>query len=82
MTSTLLKKCPSCSRMGLRRLIGAGAGIIFKGSGFYETDYRRSSKKTETSQVNGSDSSTKSPAAKSKEDTTKTKTESTSNTKE
>jgi putative FmdB family regulatory protein len=35
-----LKKCPQCNKMQLRRLIGAGAGIIFKGSGFYETDYR------------------------------------------
>lgn len=37
------KECPSCHNMSLRRLIGTGAGIIFKGSGFYETDYKRSS---------------------------------------
>ena len=36
-----LKKCPACGRLKLRRLLGAGAGIIFKGSGFYQTDYRR-----------------------------------------
>jgi len=35
-----LKKCPACGKMKLRRLIGAGAGFIFKGSGFYATDYR------------------------------------------
>lgn len=35
------RKCPSCGRMRLRRLIGAGCGVIFKGSGFYETDYKR-----------------------------------------
>jgi len=35
------RKCPKCGRQKLQRLIGAGAGIIFKGSGFYETDYRR-----------------------------------------
>ncbi len=35
------KKCPSCGRMTLVRLIGTGSGIIFKGSGFYETDYKR-----------------------------------------
>jgi len=40
-----LRKCNECGRMGLRRLIGAGAGIIFKGSGFYETDYRSKSYK-------------------------------------
>jgi putative FmdB family regulatory protein len=37
-----LKKCPKCGKSKLRRLIGAGSGIIFKGSGFYETDYKRS----------------------------------------
>ena len=37
-----LKKCPACSKMGLQRLIGSGSGIIFKGSGFYATDYRSS----------------------------------------
>ncbi len=40
MSATPLKKCPQCTKMKLRRLIGTGAGIIFKGSGFYETDYR------------------------------------------
>ena len=35
-----LRKCPSCGKMQLQRLIGTGAGIIFKGNGFYETDYR------------------------------------------
>jgi len=37
-----LKVCPECGEPKLRRLIGTGAGIIFKGSGFYETDYKRS----------------------------------------
>lgn len=36
-----LTKCPKCDK-GLRRLIGNGSGIIFKGSGFYSTDYRKS----------------------------------------
>ena len=35
-----LKKCPSCGKPKLRRLFGAGAAILFKGSGFYQTDYR------------------------------------------
>ena len=35
-----LKTCPECKEDKLRRLFGAGAGIIFKGSGFYATDYR------------------------------------------
>ncbi len=36
-----LKKCPQCKKMKLQKLISSGAGIIFKGSGFYETDYKR-----------------------------------------
>ena len=40
ITADALCKCPDCGRMELKRLIGTGAGIIFKGSGFYETDYR------------------------------------------
>jgi putative FmdB family regulatory protein len=39
------RKCPECGKMKLQRLIGAGAGIIFKGSGFYQTDYRSESYK-------------------------------------
>ncbi len=38
-----LKKCPECHRKKLRRLIGPGGGFIFKGTGFYSTDYRSSS---------------------------------------
>jgi len=40
-----LKKCPKCGKSKLRRLIGTGAAIIFKGSGFYQTDYRSESYK-------------------------------------
>ncbi len=40
MTANALRKCPECGKMELKRLIGTGAGVIFKGSGFYETDYR------------------------------------------
>jgi putative FmdB family regulatory protein len=39
------RKCPECGRLTLRRLIGPGAAIIFKGSGFYKTDYRSGSYK-------------------------------------
>ncbi len=41
-----LKKCPACKKPKLRRLIGTGAAIIFKGSGFYQTDYRSESYKS------------------------------------
>ena len=40
MLDKKLKKCPECGKNTLLRLIGAGSGIIFKGTGFYETDYK------------------------------------------
>ncbi len=39
------RKCPKCGKSKLRRLIGMGAGVLFKGAGFYETDYRSESYK-------------------------------------
>ena len=45
MTESPKRKCPRCGRLKLRRIIGAGAGILFKGSGFYQTDYRSESYK-------------------------------------
>jgi putative FmdB family regulatory protein len=39
------RKCPECGKLKLRRLFGAGAAIVFKGSGFYQTDYRSDSYK-------------------------------------
>ena len=42
MSDAPLKKCPKCGKLRLKRLISAGAGVIFKGSGFYTTDYRSS----------------------------------------
>lgn len=46
ITSSPSRKCPECGKHGLKRLIGKGAGIIFKGSGFYETDYRSENYRT------------------------------------
>jgi putative FmdB family regulatory protein len=40
ITQKPVRRCPSCGRNTVQRLIGTGAGIIFKGSGFYQTDYR------------------------------------------
>ena len=40
ITAPVKRKCPECKRLKLRRLFGAGAAVMFKGSGFYETDYR------------------------------------------
>jgi putative FmdB family regulatory protein len=38
-----IRKCPQCGKNAVKRLLGTGAGIIFKGSGFYTTDYRSES---------------------------------------
>lgn len=45
ITAKPLRKCPECGKLKAKRVIGAGGGIIFKGSGFYQTDYRSSSYK-------------------------------------
>jgi putative FmdB family regulatory protein len=45
ITEGVKKKCPECKKLKLRRLFGTGAAVVFKGSGFYETDYRSESYK-------------------------------------
>jgi putative FmdB family regulatory protein len=45
ISSGPLKKCPQCGKLKLKRLLGTGVGVIFKGSGFYQTDYRSDSYK-------------------------------------
>ena len=68
------KKCPKCKKLKLRRLIGTGAAVMFKGSGFYQTDYRSDSyKKSAAADKTPSDSSsgsnsTSSDTAASKSD--------------
>jgi len=42
MSATPRVKCSSCGSGRMKKQIGTGAGIIFKGSGFYETDYKKS----------------------------------------
>ena len=54
------KKCPECAKPKLRRLIGPGAAIVFKGSGFYQTDYRSESYKKAAKADKPSDGATKS----------------------
>jgi putative FmdB family regulatory protein len=53
ITEDAKKKCPECGRQKLRRLIGPGAAIMFKGSGFYKTDYRSESYKKGAAADNG-----------------------------
>ena len=63
MSAKPLKKCPECGKMQLRRLIGAGAGVIFKGSGFYETDYRSDSYSKDQKAAKSAKSAAKKEAA-------------------
>ncbi len=78
------KKCPSCKKLKLRRLIGTGAAVVFKGSGFYQTDYRSDSyKKSAAADSKSSDGgSSNSTAAESKSDSkSESKSESKSDSK-
>ena len=43
MKDAVLTKCPACRKAGLKRKVGGGAGLIFKGTGFYITDYKKKS---------------------------------------
>jgi putative FmdB family regulatory protein len=45
ITDRVRRKCPACGALKLKRLIGPGGAVIFKGSGFYQTDYRSDSYK-------------------------------------
>ena len=72
ITAPPTKKCPECGKSKAERVIGPGAGFLFKGSGFYITDYRSDSykkaadaDKTTTGGGNGSEGGAKSESAKS-----------------
>lgn len=64
--------CPSCDTSKLRRKIGAGAAILFKGPGFYQTDYRSESYKAAAKADKPSDSSS---SSSSKSDSSSSKSE-------
>jgi putative FmdB family regulatory protein len=50
MNDDPLTQCPTCEESSLKRKIGTGAGIIFKGTGFYETDYKKPKKDSSASE--------------------------------
>jgi putative FmdB family regulatory protein len=84
MTESLKRKCPECGRLKLQRLIGTGGGIIFKGGGFYETDYRSDSykkaaeaekKAVDSPAANGEKPKTAAPASDGEKKTKKPKAE-------
>ncbi len=65
MKDAPLKQCPSCKKAGLKRKVGGGAGLIFKGSGFYITDYKKKSGTPDPKPASKSpDSKSAAPAAK------------------
>lgn len=74
ITAKPKRKCPECGKLKAKRMIGPGAGVIFKGSGFYQTDYRSSSykkgaeaaKSAKEAASTSSDSSSKSDSSSSK----------------
>jgi len=67
MSAPHLKKCPKCGKLKLERLIGTGAALMFKGSGFYITDYRSDSykKAAEADKSSGKPDTGKSETGKS-----------------
>ena len=65
------RKCPECKKLKLRRLFGTGAAILFKGSGFYETDYRSDSYKSDAKKANSAEKKSKSDASSSKKSSKK-----------
>ena len=62
MVEPKLKKCPQCGKQKLVRLIGSGSGMIFKGSGFYETDYKKKTPSSDTKADKPADKSAPVPA--------------------
>ena len=76
ITARPRRKCQRCGKNTLERRIGTGAGILFKGSGFYQTDYRSASYNAGQKAESGGSDSTK-PAASPGSDGAKPKPEST-----
>jgi len=62
-----LRKCPVCKKTRLKRLIGSGSGIIFKGTGFYQTDYRSESYKKQAEKSKKAATGKKDPETKPKD---------------
>jgi putative FmdB family regulatory protein len=79
-----IRKCPKCDKQSVQRLIGAGAGIIFKGSGFYETDYRSEGykKAAESEKKDSTSKDTKKDKTESKAKDTKSAEKSESKTRD
>jgi putative FmdB family regulatory protein len=78
ITAKPVKKCPECGKQSARRVIGPGAAILFKGSGFYLTDYRSDSyKKAAEADKKSSDTSGKESSSAKSDGAAKSETKST-----
>jgi len=74
-----VRKCPECGKLKVKRQIGIGAGVIFKGSGFYQTDYRSESYKKAAEKDKPPKSTDKKSETKSEKKTDSNKSDSKSN---
>ena len=75
------RKCPECGRRKLRRLFGTGAAVVFKGSGFYQTDYRSESYKKAADAEKKASSESSSDSKKASDDKSSTKSDASSSPK-
>jgi putative FmdB family regulatory protein len=71
ITANPIRKCPRCGKSRVKRLIGTGAGIIFRGNGFYQTDYRSESYRKGAEKDQSSSSEETASSKKSGESTDK-----------
>lgn len=76
MSESVKKKCPECGKNKLRRLFGTGAAVVFKGSGFYETDYRSDSYKSGEKKAKDAKDKAKEAKSEKKSDSKSKKSES------
>lgn len=75
MSEKALTKCPECKKNKLERLISGGSGVIFKGTGFYETDYKKKpniESKSDSTATAAKENSNKAPATESKTESAST----------
>jgi putative FmdB family regulatory protein len=82
ITEPVKKKCPECKKPKLRRLFGTGAALMFKGSGFYKTDYRSEGYKKRASEDKPASSSSDSKGSDSKSEAKSGGSESKTNSSE
>jgi putative FmdB family regulatory protein len=70
ITAASIRKCPNCGKNSVKRLIGTGAGLIFKGGGFYTTDYRSEAYKSAAKADSGASGGAKESTSTSSGDST------------